>query len=257
MVDIHSHILPSIDDGAQSIDESINIIKKAQAAGVTDIIVTPHFILGSDYDANNEKKRKLLTKLKKKIKDENIDINLYLGNEVFIENDLLKLRQDKLITTLNNSKYLLFELPMNGKYSGLLDIVFHLSCKGYTCIIAHPERYASFKKNPRIVEKLIDQGVLFQCNISSFLGYYGKEAQKLALLLLKHHAITFLASDIHREKSEHYNNINKVRKVLKKYISKDEIDDLFINNGKKVINKEKITMNSIKPFKKSFFGSWK
>ena len=79
MIDIHSHILPGIDDGSKSIEESIDILKQASENGVTDIIVTPHYMLGSEYIVNNEDKRKLLTKLKRYAKKEGLEINLYLG----------------------------------------------------------------------------------------------------------------------------------------------------------------------------------
>ena len=115
MIDIHSHILPGIDDGSKSFEESMELIRSASSNGVTDIIATPHYIVGSDYMINNEEKRKLLLKLKKQIKKEEIPINLYLGNEVFVENNMLELRKKKEITTLHNSKYLLFELPLNYK----------------------------------------------------------------------------------------------------------------------------------------------
>ena len=257
MIDIHSHILPGIDDGSKSFEESMELIRSASSNGVTDIIATPHYIVGSDYMINNEEKRKLLLKLKKQIKKEEIPINLYLGNEVFVENNMLELRKKKEITTLHNSKYLLFELPLNYKFNGIEDLLFDLGCKGIVPVIAHPERYAFLKENPSLATRLIDAGALFQTNVGSFLGIYGKKAQETAILFLKHHAITFIGSDIHHTDKNYYELIDKAKKVMKKYISDDEIKKLFEKNAEKVLNKEEIKNVKCVPFKKGLFGKWK
>ena len=257
MIDIHSHILPGIDDGSKSFEESMELIRSASSNGVTDIIATPHYIVGSDYMVNNEEKRKLLTKLKKQVQKEEIPINLYLGNEVFVENNMLELRKKKEITTLHNSKYLLFELPLNYKYNGIENLLFELGCKGIIPIIAHPERYAFLKENPSLAIKLIDAGALFQSNIGSFLGIYGKKAEETAILLLKHHAITFVSSDIHHKNKDFYELINKAKKVMRKYVSEEEINLLFEKNAEKILNKKEIKGTKCIPFKKNIFGKWK
>lgn len=257
MIDIHSHILPGIDDGSKSLEESIEIIKKASISGVTDIIVTPHYIYGSDYVVNNADKKKLLTKLKRQVTKEKLPINLYLGNEVFVENKMLDLKEKGEITTLNSSKYLLFELPLNYEFNGVEEVIFNLRCKKIIPIIAHPERYAFLKKNPSLIEDLIDAGALFQSNIGSFLGTYGKQAKDTVILLLKHKAITFIASDIHHENNDFYERINEVKTIMSKYITEDEINDLFSNNAKKILESETIEVANYIPMKKTIFGKWK
>jgi len=257
MIEIHSHILPGIDDGSKTIDESIEIIKNAIDNGVTDIILTPHYIVGSDYMVNNADKKKLLTKLKTRLKKENIDINLYLGNEVFVENNMPELIDNNEITTINNSKYLLFELPMNYSFNGLDNVIFDLRNKGYYPIIAHPERYAFLKENPKLIEDLIDKGALFQGNIGSFIGSYGKRTKEVALLYIKHNIYTFIGTDTHHTNNPFYNSIEEVKQLLKKYISEDEIKNLFINNALKVINDEVIDIPNYTNLKKGLFGKWK
>lgn len=257
MIDIHCHILPGIDDGSRTIEESIEILKKASNNGVTDIILTPHYILGSDYVTNNSEKRRLMTRLKRYIKTNNIDIHVYLGNEVFVENDMPKLLDEDEITTLNNSKYLLFELPMNYTYNGLEDIVFNLCCKGYKPIIAHPERYSFVKENPSLVLPLIDKGVLFQSNIGSFLGTYGKQVKNAAITLLKHGAISFMASDIHHSKHDFYDRIEECKTIMRKYVKEEQIEDIFVNNSKKILSNEDIKEPNYTSMKKNIFGKWK
>ncbi len=101
-IDIHSHILYGIDDGSKSLEESINIIKEHIKMGFTDIVVTPHYIENSKYETNNIDKNNLLENLKKEIKKQNIKINLYLGNEVFINNNLEELINKNEISKINN-----------------------------------------------------------------------------------------------------------------------------------------------------------
>ena len=257
MIDIHSHILPGIDDGSRSMDESIEILKKAQSCGVTDIIVTPHYITGSNYIVNNIDKKILLQSLKKELKKRNINIKLYLGNEVFVENNMLELKEKGEISTLNNSKYLLFELPLNYEFNGVEDVIFNLRCNKIIPIIAHPERYAYLKKNPLLIKDLIDAGALLQSNIGSFLGVYGKEAKELAILFLKHNMITFISSDIHRRNHNYYERLDELKSILIKYISEEEINNLLGENARKILNKEIIEEASYTPIKKGFFGKWK
>ena len=257
MIDIHSHILFGIDDGSKSFEESMNIIKKAVDANVTDIILTPHYMLGSDYVTNNVEKRKIISKLKREVKKQELPINLYLGNEVFVENDMDSLKNNGEITTLNNSKYLLFELPLNYVYNGIGDVLFELRCKGYIPVVAHPERYTFLKENPSLITELIDKGALFQSNIGSFLGTYGRHAKETAILFLKHHVITFMGSDIHHDTHDFYDRINECKDIMRKYVSEEEIDDLFNNNANKILNKEEISVAEYIPFKKSLFGKWK
>ena len=257
MIDFHCHILYGIDDGSKSLEESIEILKKAYENGVTEISFSPHYILGSSYNANNDKKEKLLKEIKKELKKQNIDIKLYYGNEVFVENNMLDLLKQKEISTINNSNYLLFELPMNNKYNGINNLIFELKSKGIQPIIAHPERYLILQKDPTLITKMIDQGALFQSNIGSFYGYYGKEVQKTAFLLLKHNMISFICSDIHHSKDNFYENIDNVKKMLKKYITEEKIEDLFINNAKNVLNNKNIKKEEYIEFKKGLFGKIK
>lgn len=257
MIDIHSHLIPNIDDGSKSLEESIEIIRQASFNGVTDLIVTPHFILGSTYNADNTKKKTLFEQLKQKVFEENIKVNLYLGNEVFIEPNMIELLQENQIMTLNNSRYLLFELPINNEYKNVKEIVFHLKVNGCEPILAHPERYSFFQKNPNVLFELYEQGVHFQCNTGSFYGVYGKEAKQLFLLLLKHHMIQFLSTDTHHEKDTFYDRIEELKEDLEKYMSEDEIEELFHENAKKIILDKKLEQKEVIPFKKNFLGKWK
>lgn len=234
MIDIHSHILYEVDDGSKSIEESINILSFLSKIGYTDVILTPHYIEYSSYNKNkfdNEKKLKLL---KNKLKENNVNINIYLGNEIYINNNILNLVKNSEISTLNNSKYLLIELPMNGKYDNYIEIFRELIENGYIVILAHPERYISFQKDFSLILELKEMGILFQCNIESILKKYGRGAYKLIKKLSKEKLINFLASDIHHIKDD-YLYIDKAKKLFSKYYSYDELEEILSINQKDII----------------------
>ena len=237
MIDIHTHILPGIDDGAKTIEESLNILKKAHDSNITDIVLTPHFIVNSKYNTNNKDKYKLLNILKEELKSNNININLYLGNEVYIDMGISNLLNTD-ISTINGSRYILIELPMNRKSTIIDDVLYELSKKDIIPIIAHPERYTSYYKDYEFFQDLIDKGCLLQGNIGSLYNKYGLKAKRMIKGLLKKRMISFMASDIHHDSSDLYSkNINKdLYKLLK---DKDYIDNILENNARVIINSSK------------------
>lgn len=237
MRDIHSHILCGIDDGARTIDESINILEMLYKKGVTDIILTPHYIKGTKYSVANREKFDLFIELKRRYNK----INLYLGNEVYIDSDMIELLKKGEVATLNNSKYLLVELPMSSEINDLDSIIYDLMKNGIVPIIAHPERYSYIQKDITYLDKFMDMGVLLQGNYESLFGKFGKNSEKTLKKLLKKRYISFLGSDIHRE--NHSDHTELVYKKLLKII-KDEkmINDLLDNNILKVINNDEISI---------------
>ena len=239
MKDLHSHILMGLDDGSQSIEESINILKKAKKAGVTDIMLTPHYIKNSKYDYNNLEKEELLDILKKEMNKEKININLYLGNEIYIDEDILKLIKEDEIMPLNNSRYLLVELPMMSELNDASEIFFELIRNGYIVILAHPERYTYIQDDISKLDEFIEMGVLLQGNYMSLYGKYGSNAEAVLKHLLKENKIQFLASDIHHERSEYH--LEKLEKNLLKIVKDKEIvKDLLERNFDKVIGDKEI-----------------
>ena len=242
-IDIHSHILYNIDDGSKSIEESINIIKEHIKMGFTDIVVTPHYIENTKYKSNNKEKKELLEKLKQELKKQNLNINLYLGNEVFINNNIEELINNNEIATINNSRYLLIEFPMNQQPKDLNNIIYELRIKGITPIIAHPERYDYVEKNPDVVYEWIEEGALLQSNYGSIIGIYGSAPQKTIKKLLKKNVISILATDIHYPKNKIYMNIDTIRKKIIKTIGEEKFIELTIINPKKIIENKEISKN--------------
>ena len=146
--------------------------------------------------------------------------------------DLLKNRE---IYSLNGTPYLLIELPMSGEYGGYLELFNYLNEQGCKVVLAHPERYLSFQKDYKKVDEVLSTGVLLQSNIESILGKYGSSAKKMIKRLLKEKKITFLATDIHHKKHD-YNDFNKAKKMMLKYISESEYEMLVNINPSKLLN---------------------
>ena len=235
MTDVHSHVLYGIDDGSKSIEESIELLKKLASVGFNNVVATPHYIEGSEYACDNKEKLKRINTLKKKIKEEKIDINLYLGNETFINNHMPLNIKEGNVYTINNSKYLLFELPFHDQIISLRDIVFELKIDGYIPILAHPERYTYFWKDHHILDELKEDGVLFQANFASILGHYGKHSKKLLKYLLKKQYIDYLGTDIHHIKNTYTtDNFDKIKKKFIKIIG-NEYWNKIIQNGNELI----------------------
>ena len=233
MTDIHSHILFDVDDGAKNIDESITLLKKLSEIGFKNVILTPHYIKGSEYNSQNKEKLTKLKELKEELTTQNININIYLGNEIFINSEIYDLIKTGYIYTLNNTKYILVELPFHNQIVNLEDIIYELKVKGLVPIIAHPERYSYFQKNYKEIDRLREEGFLFQGNYASILGYYGKESQKLLKYMLKKQYIDYLGTDIHRaNKTYVIDNFKKIEKKIIKITKKDYYQEIKNNCNK-------------------------
>lgn len=237
MRDIHCHIMYGIDDGSKSLEQSIEILKNAYSNGITDIVLTPHYINKSEYNCDNKKKKKILDELIGELKKENIDINLYLGNEVMIDPDVSKLIANNKISTINNTKYVLVELPMHYENPNSEKMMFEIIRHGYMPILAHPERYDYVKEDISKLEPYINMGCILQGNYLSLFGRYGDEAKKILKILLKQRKIKILASDIHRPSTDY--RIKKLKKKLKWFLrDKKYQEELLETNFFKIINDE-------------------
>lgn len=237
MTDIHSHILFGVDDGSKTIEESISLLKELQKAGFDKVILTPHFIMDSNYNSTYEENYYRYCTLKDKAKELNLKIEIYLGNEIFIHEKIPDLLDNYTISSLNDTNYVLVEFPFHNKILNLEDILYHIESRGYKVVIAHPERYTYFQKDYSIVDKLRKEGFLFQSNYSSIIGAYGKESEKLITYMLKKHYIDFLGTDIHRiEKIEGITHFLKIKKKIIK-ITGEQYWNKIINNGDKLTNR--------------------
>lgn len=239
MIDIHCHLMPSVDDGAKDLNETLAMFENAYTSGVTDMILTPHYIKGTKYSHDNEAKSKITAILREALKRADIDINITYGNEVYIDDDLPKMLKEGQVASLAGSRYVLIELPVASEDKNAGNVIFRLKSDGYVPIIAHPERYNYFQKHPEKVMEYVRLGCLLQGDYMSLLGKYGRKAEKTLKILLKHNKIAMLSSDIHHDHND-YHIPEAEKKVLKIVKSEDKLNELFISNPEKVINDQKI-----------------
>ena len=240
MKDIHSHILFNVDDGSDSLDESISIIKEAIRNNYRDIILTPHYRKSQDYIANNKIKLDLFNKLKKEIEKQKLNINLYLGNEVTVDEDLFYYIETNQILTLNSSRYILLELPFDGRIDYLDELFQELLEKKYIPIIPHPERYLNYHEKDFI--KWNKLGILFQGNIESLYGIYGKKSQKKLESMLTKHLISFMGSDIH--KKDHHTYKRNIKETLMNILDDSKMTNDLIDKNIEFVIQNKV----IKPY---------
>ena len=193
LVDLHSHVLPGIDDGALTPEESIVLIKKMMELGIKKIIATPHVMI--DYYRNDHKSiSNALAILKEELKNQNIDIDISAAAEHYFDESFEKRINDRLVFTMGDN-YVLFEISFMSQPTNLIQIIQKMLDMGYKPILAHPERY-----NYMDVEQLKQirmMGCNLQLNTISLTGYYGKPTKTLAEELVDNQMIDFISSDMH------------------------------------------------------------
>ena len=249
MVDLHAHILPKIDDGVQNIQEAMQMIEEAKVAGFTKIIATSHY-MEDTYEANEEERKKLMESIKNK------SLEIILGNEIYITDRIIELLKEKKASTLNNSQYVLIEIPFHNNIVYFNTVIDDLKRNHYVPIIAHPERYDIVKQNPKIIEEWLNRGIYLQANYLSILGYYGKQAQKTLEILLRHQMIQFLGTDAHQG-GQAYPEIKKAISKIKAIIGEQQFTLLSKTNAEKVLKNEEITIEDVTTIKKNIFGKYK
>lgn len=203
LVDIHSHLIPGIDDGVQTLEESISLIKQMKDLGFEKLITTPH-IMSHRFPNTSDIIKKGFEKVQEEIIKQNIDIELEFASEYYFDEHFLELIRKKDILTFGDN-YVLFELPYTPHKNtppplGLENAIFELQSLGYRPVMAHPERYNYYSTRIDKLLKLREQALLFQMNVNSFGGFYGKTAQKSAQNLVKAGVIDFVGSDLHNQK---------------------------------------------------------
>ena len=196
MVDIHTHIIPCVDDGSPSLSESINMIKHEISIGVDSIICTPHHIYHR-YEKSVEEIKSNFRLLKEAVEKENLPIKLYLGQEICYSHreDIIKMLQERKLLTLNNTNRVLLEFSFTREPEDLLDIIYNFSIHGYEVIIAHVERYEWMTLDKVIALK--GECALIKINSNSYLGLTTWKEKRFTKLLLKKGLVNYVASDTH------------------------------------------------------------
>lgn len=223
-VDMHNHLLPGIDDGLETIEQTIEFAKEMMSLGYKKIICTPHILPG----VHNNNPITILNKLKEvkqAFKENNIEIKIEAAAEYMVGNELQESieKNEKLLTFGDN--YILVEMSYAYPSSNINKVLFDLKIKGYKPILAHPERYNYYLNNYEVFEDFIGRGCLLQLNLLSLTGYYGKPVKKAAEYLLKNEMYSFIGTDLH-----HRNHLNMTKIIATSTKFHEQIKNLSLKN---------------------------
>lgn len=239
MIDFHTHILPNLDDGARSIEEAHNLLKEAEKAGFDSVVYTPHFI--EEYYETNVKEREVwLETFSRKFYDLD-NIKTYLGSEIFLTNNIMNLLENAKASTINNTSYVLFELPMESEPEDLYEILYQLKRNKVVPILAHPERYPYIQKEPDIIYELIQEGVYMQSDYGSVIGENGNRAKRIINKMLENNLVHFLGTNAHRENTI-YKKIPQILEILNGYIGEEKLYELTTKNPDLALHNKKINI---------------
>ena len=238
MIDFHSHILPNIDDGSRSIEETFNLIKEAEKVGFEAIISTSHY-MENYYETDVPEREVWVKAILENLKTKNIDTNLYLGNEIYFSDNIIELLEKRKASTINDTSYVLFELPLNAEPMNLYDVVYDMLQYKLVPILAHPERYSFVQKEPELIYDLIQKGVLMQANYGSIIGQYGKKAQMIVKKFYENKMIHLLGTDVHRQNTI-YPKIPQILSELNSLIGEEKLEELTTKNPMLVLQNKRI-----------------
>lgn len=232
MNDVHSHILPGIDDGAKDFDESVEMVRELAAQGIERVVATPHYIPETSYTSARVENLKLVEELRRRLAAAGVFVEVALGNEIYINKNVDELVRTGVASSLVGSRYVLVELPLNDEYAGAKDVLAELVRKGYKVVLAHPERYAVVQKDLAVVEELRGVGVLLQCNFGSLVGQYGKSAQKTVTALARRGMVYAFGSDVHRVRGAKY--WHGVKEKLWKCYDAAGLEQVLVRNPREI-----------------------
>lgn len=228
-IDCHSHILPNVDDGSSSIEESIEMLKSLANLGFESVVLTPHY--RKTYQENNETKNKIYHKLLKEVKNSDLKLKLFLSSEVRITKEIYSLINDNKILLLNN--YLFLELSFDYNFPDLKNYLYDLQLNNIKIILVHPERYHYLTKHDYMYLK--EHDVMFQLDYLSLIGKYGFVSKMRSKWLLKQHLIDMCGTDIHHYDEYYDKKFKKCLKILKNYCNSEEYNNITYGYFEKLL----------------------
>lgn len=231
--DIHSHILPGVDDGSQSLEESILMLEIAEKENIHKIILTPHQKPDRKC-VSVEGIHKRLQQLQEELKQRQSNIMLYPGSEIMFSHDAVERLLNGSICTLAGSHYVLVEFMPDENWPYIRDGLYGLICSGYWPIVAHVERYMNVVKNLDRVQELIDMGCYIQINSGSLTGDWGFETKRICMKLVKNNLVHFIGTDAHKGTGTRVPKMMKCAAILKKKAGDHYAEELLRENAENI-----------------------
>jgi protein-tyrosine phosphatase len=260
MIDIHSHIMPEIDDGARTIEEAVEMARIAAEDGIEQMVSTPHMFNGlSENPEPSEILRRVaaLNDALERVGESRIKI--LPGNEVHVSHEIAEQAKNNRVTRINQRNYMLVEFPQLMVPVGADELFYKLQLYGVRPILVHPERNSQIQSRPSLVGRFVQRGVLIQVTAMSVTGEFGPAAKTCADTLLRHDYVHFLATDAHRA-NRRPPILSKGRDAAAAIIGAERARALVEDNPRAVVNGDSVQVRQPIPFensakaKRSFFG---
>lgn len=253
MIDIHSHLLPGIDDGSENLNVSLQMARDAVADGVTHALMTPHHMNGR-YVNHASDVIKLTADFQTELNNANIPLTVFPSQEVRINGGLLSALDDgDILTTDEQGTYILIEFPSDDVPAFTMDMLFQIQQRGWVPIIVHPERNTRLMKEPQLLYDMVSRGAYAQLTASSYVGTFGKAVTAFSEDIIANGLAHLFASDAHHIPGRKYNMRAAFDKLTKQY-GQSMVNE-FDNNARALVNGEPLVRWHETPIKKKVFFS--
>ncbi len=235
MIDIHTHILPGIDDGSETMEDSLAMAEMALRCGVDTLVVTPHSNVEGVFDNYyDDAYIRCFRSLEEAIRQRGLPLTIVPGMEVYASEEVPELLRQGRLITLNHSRYLLMEFNFYECFDYIEYMLTEIIEAGYHPIVAHPERYHLIQKHTDIVCRFLEMGVSLQVNKGSILGSFGYRSRETVLDLLEHKLVSFIASDAHSP-YRRTTDMSEVYHFIRRFCCAEYAHILFSENPKRVL----------------------
>lgn len=226
MIDVHSHVLPFVDDGSPDTESSLILLDECVKSGVTDLFLTPHYMKIRNYLSEYAHNREIFETFQTRVQEAGIPIRLHLGNEIYYTISTPKDLREKKVVPLGDSDKVLLEFSLSEEDEDIAEAIHNIKTLGLVPVIAHPERYPYLK--PADFPVMKKMGALIQINASSLLGVHGVDVEKKAFRLIKEGYADFVASDLHRFRR---NGMKDAFRIIEKKFGNKTAVRLFDNHS--------------------------
>jgi protein-tyrosine phosphatase len=238
MIDLHCHILHGVDDGPETAAESLRMARTFERAGYRTVAATPHMVPGTAWMPAVDRINAGVAELNRAIRDQGLDLDVVPGMEIALDPQLPRMLDDGRLLTLGNASCLLIEPPFQQLPPGWEQIIFAIQAKGYSILLAHPERCLQLATDPGLVDRLTGSGVYLQVSWGSFLGQYGRAVKRAARHLVRNGRAHCLATDSHHPDGHTPQRIRTASARLGDIIGPENVHRLSTDNPQRVLNGE-------------------
>lgn len=243
MIDLHSHLLPGIDDGPSTTQESLEMGRIYERAGYSQVVATPHLILGTPWIPTPSEIANQVDTLNQRLKQERINLKVLPGMEVALDPELPAALDGGKLQPLSETSYLLVETPYQMLPLGWQQVFFAITSRGYSVLLAHPERCAQLAENLQLIDAFLELDIYMQINWDSFLGYQGRETAKLARYMAAKGCIHCLATDSHDPHNRSPDSVKRAAVEVETLVGPQNLKLLAKDNPARVLrNKALVPM---------------